>query len=59
MEKITHEQFKQQTESIPDNELLQMAHKELSELCKNGGRSLLIPILYLVRCLDDLRYFHS
>jgi hypothetical protein len=39
MEKITHEEFKKQVESIPDNELLKMAHKELSQLCKNGGSS--------------------
>lgn len=39
MNKMTHEEFKEKLEAIPNLELLEMAQKALSKLCSTGGQS--------------------
>ncbi len=41
---MTHEQFNQQLKAIPDLELAEKAHSELSKLCSTGGRSFVMSV---------------
>jgi hypothetical protein len=41
---MTHEEFTASIRSIPDIELAEMAHKQLSQMCSTGGRSFTMTV---------------
>ena len=41
---MTHEEFQEKLQSIPDSELVKKADDALSKLCKNGARSFTMTV---------------
>ncbi len=49
---MTHEQFNEERESMPDTELIALAKKELHKLCDTGGSSFTMSIPARVKDTD-------
>jgi hypothetical protein len=41
---MTYEEFQEKVKAIPDQELVEMAQKELSKLCSTGGQSFTMTV---------------
>lgn len=41
---MTHEELQEKVKAIPDQELAEMARKELSKLCSTGGQSFTMTV---------------
>lgn len=41
---MTYEEFQEKVKAIPDQELVEMARKELSKLCSTGGQSFTMTV---------------
>lgn len=41
---MTYEEFQEKVKAIPDQELVEMAQKVLSELCSTGGQSFTMTV---------------
>ncbi len=41
---MAHEEFQEKVKAIPDQELVEMAQKELSKLCSTGGQSFTMTV---------------